>query len=1192
MVDDGTIEGKPANIAGGDFNLDEFHGPEFDSITLRWSRGEHPSEDELLRMVKIDLGRFGRESAARKRVERLAVNTEDTEPTGGSGYLKDPHKTLYPYLFPDDGTAMPEKVRHLLKSHVLNQLEEAFEDPDNFIYFTVYGSGVSYNWDEGGDLDVQMWIDIERFQALNEDQATWTTDDLLAEIRRNVQLVNFPTVKDIGLTAPDNLEEDADGSMLIQYYPKPGKGTKEENLASKPYACYDLETGEWLQEPKPFDPSFYGLHFLEVMPKATDMAIQAEALLDEYERNVLNWQFWFSLYSRYRNPAYQQQYQEAQRNAIMEKAGIKTMFQGIFGGRTDAYSPEGKGIEDERDMLQKLLEVWGIFQRLKHYARAPLPWDEQELPEPPSEDSAESDANEKDGKTADNPEDFLIGDVHDSMLPAYVRWRNAQRERISKAHKSSIDYSHISFLFNPETSEAYFGEIGPNEWTEYHEDFNPSLYEWYPEQGQVNVEWDRDTKSATYSSVEANDDPKLDAQIAQVVQTIWRGYGITKIAVLRGLPQQVNVPGHGKLQFGEHPELQQIAQQYAEQNGIEYNPPREYAKVDPNRAKRIADEYDRMPHNPNDPQVKASYDALIRETMAQYKALVNAGYNFEFYPKDHDPYPNSPREAVMDLHNNKHMYVYPTQQGFGSGDLDNSYHPLLGDSGMRWNGQPVSYNDIFRAVHDVFGHAKEGVGFRADGEENAWRQHSAMYSDLARKALTSETRGQNSWVNYGPHGEANQNANQQDTVYADQKAGLLPDWATYEGDHDHNWRSAAWKIASSLLDTIIAQGGGTFTPEGQAVDFTTGFFVSIKGKELTIPLDDVKEEMVMDYARDWLDNGELLGAWVNEGMLYLDSTRHIEDQAEAIQFGKQERQKAIWDIANGMEVFLEGGTELSPAFARHKWSRMPKFAAWADVMAKAQRIRDAGGVQLQRNSAQHIIGTVASGTKEGVEYYPEIWRQAPDSNTISLWDCTCPWSGFSWGRTRQWKKYEGRPCAHVLALYWEGLSQPREDENEQLQIPGLDPYANQPPPTPTSYPQQPTPIDLNQALQNTVVPPAMPQPMMPQNTPIQQPTKPQKPEQMTITFPGAISKWRKSSALQNGDYARMNKSMIGYDDRGTQYTVPRNSIVEILWSDDTETIAIFSLGSGPLGPHNARIVGETANFSWVPRTRGTAPKRH
>ena len=85
---------------------------------------------------------------------------------------------------------------------------------------------------------------------------------------------------------------------------------------------------------------------------------------------------------------------------------------------------------------------------------------------------------------------------------------------------------------------------------------------------------------------------------------------------------------------------------------------------------------------------------------------------------------------------------------------------------------------MFRAIHDFYGHAKEGLGFRANGEENAYRQHAAMFTPPAQQALAAETRGQNSWVNYGPYGAQNQTAGQGDTVYAQQKAGILPSWAS------------------------------------------------------------------------------------------------------------------------------------------------------------------------------------------------------------------------------------------------------------------------------------------------------------------------------------------------------------------------------------------------------------------------------
>lgn len=266
---------------------------------------------------------------------------------------------------------------------------------------------------------------------------------------------------------------------------------------------------------------------------------------------------------------------------------------------------------------------------------------------------------------------------------------------------------------------------------------------------------------------------------------------------LEGYPGPVNVPGYGQLDFGAHSELQQLSQQYVEQTGLGSAAPRQYVPADPNRMAEIAQAFDQAEHNPADPNVQASYDAFHKETLAQYEMLVQNGYTFEFYPEDHDPYPAGPREAMLDLYENKHLYVFPTYAGHGTEGVTQVFddHPSLGDSGVRWNGKPVTWNDLFRGVHDVFGHTKEGVGFRADGEDNAWRQHSAMYSDLARPAMTTETRGQNSWVNFGPYGEVNQNANQEGTVYPDQKAIILPEWA-------YNDLQTFSKVAMPYVDNV------------------------------------------------------------------------------------------------------------------------------------------------------------------------------------------------------------------------------------------------------------------------------------------------------------------------------------------------------------------------------------------------------
>jgi hypothetical protein len=354
-------------------------------VTPTWGQGPRPLGKQLQYVIEQELGRFDKPSLVDRILRRaMAATVEDTEPPYNFGFLSEPHKNLYPAAF--DGDKMRFDAVKKIKNYVLAAIETGAEaHADSWIYFTVYGSGASYNWDETGDFDVQMWVDIDLYNDHHQDQPL-TSDELLDMVRRAVQTVNFPSFKQLGLDTPD-----CEGLMLIQYYAKPGKGTEEENLASKPYACYDMETNEWLQQPEPFTPEFYGESFLRVMPKAADIADQSDQLLAQFNRNIINWQFWTQLYQEHKNDEYKKQADASKTNAQLEQQGIMTLFQGVFGGRQQAYSEEGEGYKDERDLVQKLLEVWGIFQNLKHFARLTLPWDEQEMPEdntPKNKDSA------------------------------------------------------------------------------------------------------------------------------------------------------------------------------------------------------------------------------------------------------------------------------------------------------------------------------------------------------------------------------------------------------------------------------------------------------------------------------------------------------------------------------------------------------------------------------------------------------------------------------------------------------------------------------------------------------------------------------------------------------------------------------------------------------------------------------------
>lgn len=261
---------------------------------------------------------------------------------------------------------MYEEARQGLIGHMLPVLESSSPGAREWVQFRVIGSGMSYNWDDRGDLDVQVWVDVDTYTASGKTDP----ENLVKRLRRESAPANFPRMADIGLAT-----DDCDGKMLVQYYIKPGKGTHDEVRSEQPYAAYDLDAGEWIVRPEPITPEFYATLFMAVEKKAERLAEQAGDLLDDLERRVAEASYWEGLYQQKPEPAYEEQRDEARLAAEQAKAGIVTIFDSVFSSRDEAYSPGGKGIKDERDATEKLLEVWGVFQKLKQHARGSLPWE-------------------------------------------------------------------------------------------------------------------------------------------------------------------------------------------------------------------------------------------------------------------------------------------------------------------------------------------------------------------------------------------------------------------------------------------------------------------------------------------------------------------------------------------------------------------------------------------------------------------------------------------------------------------------------------------------------------------------------------------------------------------------------------------------------------------------------------------------
>jgi hypothetical protein len=206
------------------------------------------------------------------------------------------------------------------------------------------------------------------------------------------------------------------------------------------------------------------------------------------------------------------------------------------------------------------------------------------------------------------------------------------------------------------------------------------------------------------------------------------------------------------------------------------------------------------------------YKKFIGETNMQYQVLLDSGIKFEIV--DVDPYtPNKAghQQMIADMESGT-LKVLATDAGFGmplatpegivKGDVRN---PMLAESMYQdVNGRVMLENDVFRAVHDTFGHGMRGNTFGPIGEYNAWLAHKEMYSSDARRVMTTETLGQNTYTNYGQHmrdvdgnlikvGDPNY-IKPADRPFAPQKVALMPEEII-------NVASTVVEDASELVDS-------------------------------------------------------------------------------------------------------------------------------------------------------------------------------------------------------------------------------------------------------------------------------------------------------------------------------------------------------------------------------------------------------
>lgn len=197
------------------------------------------------------------------------------------------------------------------------------------------------------------------------------------------------------------------------------------------------------------------------------------------------------------------------------------------------------------------------------------------------------------------------------------------------------------------------------------------------------------------------------------------------------------------------PNLRELASHYAREAGRTVRFAESEWPPDEAYCRDVAAYYDAAPLVCDDPRLAAAYEALAAESMRQFELVLASGLQVRPWRGTGQPYRSS-AELAERVQRSGTLQVHLTADGHGPGP-GRAGHPMARPTGLAADGVPLLRNDVFRVVHDVFGHLMCGHGFGPRGELAAVLVHLQMYPRAAWPVLFTEHVAQVCWFFFGPH---------------------------------------------------------------------------------------------------------------------------------------------------------------------------------------------------------------------------------------------------------------------------------------------------------------------------------------------------------------------------------------------------------------------------------------------------------
>lgn len=111
-----------------------------------------------------------------------------------------------------------------------------------------------------------------------------------------------------------------------------------------------------------------------------------------------------------------------------------------------------------------------------------------------------------------------------------------------------------------------------------------------------------------------------------------------------------------------------------------------------------------------------------------------------------------------------------------------------------------------------------------------------------------------------------------------------------------------------IISNSIEQGGATLDKYYQPINQKKGFIVSVANYETTFSINTDINAIInkLQEYQELIKNKQhyFVGLWVDNSTIYLDISKHFQDKQNAVAFGIDNNQLAIYDLKNDKSIYL------------------------------------------------------------------------------------------------------------------------------------------------------------------------------------------------------------------------------------------------------------------------------------------------